>query len=70
MNLEPVDSSLIKAIGYDTPTLVLSVEFHNGKVTNYADVSPDTHAALIGADSIGRYFLQNIKGKYTPSTPE
>lgn len=61
----PVTSSAISAIGYDPESQVLHVEMPNGHVYTYDGVSPSAHAALIGAESIGRHFGTEIKGKYT-----
>lgn len=58
----PVQSSNIRAIGYDTGTL--EVEFKDGSVYQYADVPQKVHDALLKAPSIGTYFAKNIKGSY------
>jgi hypothetical protein len=60
-----VDSSVIAAVGYDRATEVLEVEFHSGKVYIYLDVPPEEHRALLAADSIGRYFNQEIRTSYS-----
>jgi hypothetical protein len=65
----PVTSSQIVSIGYDLPTKQLTIEFKPFKpkegvpnsVYLYQNVEPETHAALIGAESIGRAFGQGIK---------
>ena len=61
MELKPVKSSNIAAIGYDSMDKKLVVKFHNGSVYEYEPVQPETHLALINADSIGGYFAKNIK---------
>jgi hypothetical protein len=58
---QPVQSSNIKSIGHDGDK-TLSVEFKNGGVYHYHDVTPAQHAALVGADSVGGHFHSNIKG--------
>lgn len=60
-----VKSDLIKSIGYDGERSVLEVEFSNGpSVYRYHDVPAETHQALLGAQSIGRYFGLQIRGKF------
>lgn len=61
--LTPVESSQVKAIGYDAATKTLAVTFTRGPGTEYQymNVEPALHAAFIGADSIGTFFGQHIK---------
>lgn len=59
-NLTPVESSQIKAIGHEGTTL--TVEFKNGSVYEYANVPPTLHQHLMGAESVGKFFSQYIKG--------
>ncbi len=62
--MKPVKSSTIKAIGYDPDTLALDVEFINGGLYRYENVSPEAYAALENAESIGSHLQKQIKGKY------
>lgn len=64
MNRQGVKSSNIKSIGYDAAKHLLEVEFTNGTVYQYKDVPQDKYNDLVSADSIGRYFMQNIRGKF------
>ncbi|HEX9774116.1 MAG TPA: KTSC domain-containing protein [Actinomycetota bacterium] len=59
--LVPVDSSSIEAIGYDAARRELHVRFLNGGVYVYSAVSPETHRALMDAESKGRYLNLEIK---------
>lgn len=64
MDLKPVDSSNIEAVGYDPANKTMAVRFKGGNVYHYHDVEQDAHAALIGAKSIGNHFHTNIKNSY------
>lgn len=65
MDMKPVTSSNIKAVGYHAPSKRLSVEFRGSGTYHYDDVPPETHEALMGAtDSHGKHFHANIKGKF------
>lgn len=64
MNMEPVISSNIVAIGFENGTL--HVEFRNGTY-EYTGVSKETFQAFKEASSPGRFFIANIKNQY-PST--
>lgn len=61
MDRSPVKSSNIKSVGYDPKTKLLEVEFHTGAVHQYEDVSPQKHARMLKAKSIGGYFQVNIR---------
>lgn len=63
MDLQPVISSNIVAIGYDPETRELVIQFKAARF-RYADVPPEIHSDLMGAESIGSYFARTIKGQY------
>jgi hypothetical protein len=63
IELAPVKSSQVAAIGYDAATKTLAVRFAHGAgaIYHYPDVEPETHAAFVAAESIGSYFGTHIK---------
>lgn len=62
MTLTPVNSSAIRAVGYDGYTL--SVEFHNSGVYDHPGVPYDVYAGLMAASSKGAYYNRYIRGRY------
>lgn len=60
---EPVESSNIKAIGYSNTRNTLAIEFKSGDVFHYAPVSPELAVELYAAESKGKFYAANIKGK-------
>lgn len=64
IKMYPVNSSMSYAIGYDYHTQTLQVEFQTGAVYQYLGVDEDTWEDLQSADSIGKFFNQQIKGLY------
>ena len=60
----PVTSGMASAIGYNSNNEVLQVEFNNGAVYQYSDIDEDTWNDLYTSEAVGKYFNQNIKGKY------
>ncbi len=74
-SMTPIESSMFSAIGYDAETLTLYVEFkpskkqaaagESGDMWKYRDVIPDRWAEMCAAESVGKWFLANVKGKYT-----
>lgn len=61
----PVTSSNIHSIGYDAATRTLAIQFRNGGVYHYADVSPDEHQALMQSESKTRHFQAKIRDAKT-----
>ena len=59
-----VESSNIKAIGYDKPTRALYVKFLNDTNYVYANVDENIYNELMKAESHGKYLNSNIKGKF------
>jgi hypothetical protein len=63
MERTPVDSSLIKSIGYEDD--VLEVEFKSKpEVWQYSGVSQQACDSVLSATSVGKAFLNEIKGRY------
>lgn len=60
----PVKSSNIAAIGYDSTSKTLEVEFKTGTAYSYSGVPSSIARAFRKAQSIGGYFAKNIKPKY------
>jgi hypothetical protein len=58
----PVESSSIDSVGYEKN--VLEVRFRNGGLYQYLDVPEEALAMLMRAESKGRFFNQNIRGRY------
>lgn len=61
MDLKPVKSGNIKAIGYDPQTKTMRVQFHTGKVYAYPETSEKEHADLMKAESIGTHFAAHFR---------
>lgn len=63
IELKPVESSQIKAIGYDekTGTLAVAFKYGTGAIYHYPDVLEETHQAFVNAESIGQFFGKHIK---------
>jgi predicted RecB family endonuclease len=63
MKRHAVVSSAIRAIGHDPQARKLHLEFSDGKVAEYDGVSAEQHAALMAAESKGRHFHEQLRGK-------
>lgn len=64
--LEPVNSDMASAAGYDPMEGVLVVKFRkNGHVFTYRGVSQDAYNALMAAPSFGKHFAAQIRPHHT-----
>lgn len=60
-----VDSSAIKRVGYAEESQTLEVTFKSGEIYEYLGV-PRHHFETMtnGGTSVGRYFAEQIRGRY------
>lgn len=65
MKRSPVNgSSNIVEVGHDPDAHVLEIKFKDGGIYRYAGVDADKHAAMLKADSVGKFFHANVKGTH------
>ena len=62
MNMIPVVSSNIYAVGYDGSTL--RIQFHSGGIYDYSGVPESVYNGLMNAASKGSYHAAHIKNVY------
>ena len=60
----PVTSSNVDAVGYDGITNELRVRFKSGLVYAYSNVPLHVFVDLLNAESHGKYLAAEVKGKY------
>jgi hypothetical protein len=65
MKRTKVSSSSIASLGYNAKTKTLEVEFNHGGIFQYFDVPKAVYNQMLAAESVGRYFLYEIKGAYS-----
>lgn len=61
---QPVQSSNLRAVGYDKGANILEIEFIKGGTYLYFDVPESTFLGLMEAASKGTYFHEHIRGFY------
>jgi len=64
MQMTKVESSNLKAIGYDSETKRLRVQFSSGGIYEYTDVAGDVADEFMMAESAGKFFHKNIRNMY------
>lgn len=65
MERTPVSSSNIAAVGHNSQSMVLEVEFNNGALYEYYEVSEQVYFDLINAGSVGGFFNSSVKNSYS-----
>lgn len=63
-----VESSSVRAVGYDPATLSLEIEFHNGRTYRYQQVPIAAYRLLLQAPSIGEFVNKQIKPRFEAKT--
>lgn len=63
--MQPVQSTQIAAMGHHAASRTLRVQFHgSGATYDYDDFDAQKFAAFQAAESKGKYFGANVKGKH------
>jgi len=62
--IDTPESSNIAGFAYDEASNTLTVEFKNGSMYDYYDVSVPVYESMKSAPSKGRFLAQEIKGNY------
>ena len=57
-------STMISEIEYNEDEKLLRLKFAKGGWYEYKDVPKEVYSDLLASDSIGKYFLANIKNRY------
>ena len=57
-------SEVIKDFRYDDQSRTLFVTFQSGELYAYDAVEPETYAAMKHAASRGRFFMEQVRGRY------
>jgi hypothetical protein len=67
MERKRVNSSKIRAVGYDPKSQLLEIEFSDGKLLAYRGVSPEVHRQFTAAPSPTNFYEDKIDESF-PST--
>jgi hypothetical protein len=61
---DPVQSAALASVGYSKRLRALEIEFRNGAIYRYLDVSPPVYHGLMTAPSKARYYDDHIRRKF------
>lgn len=67
MERKRINSSKIRAVGYEPKSQALEVEFSDGKIVQYRGVSQEVHRQFMAAPSPTSFFEDKIDESF-PST--
>ena len=65
MERKRVNSSKLRAVGYDEATKTLEVEMSNGQIYQYVGVYPEVYRRFIAAPNPTSFFDDKIDEEYT-----
>lgn len=68
MQRNPVNSSNISEVGYDSKTKVLEIKFHRGGIFQYHPITEEAYNTFINSKSLGKWFYENIKNNNLVTT--
>ena len=61
---KPLDSSVIKMVGWDSEDNTLIVQFQSLTVWAYYNISEQLYNSFIASDSMGYFFNKNIRNMF------
>lgn len=64
IKMDKVLSSHVALLGYSAETKTMRITFSNGKTYEYHGVPAQIYQRLKSAESIGKFFNQNVKNNY------
>jgi hypothetical protein len=64
VSFQPVNSSMFDGVAFNEEHWVLSVRFKTGLVLHYQKIPPELYEELMAAESVGKFYNANIKGKF------
>jgi len=65
MERKRVNSSKIRAVGYDENSQTLEIEFSNGQITQYVKVYPEVYRRFMAAPNPTSFYDDKIAEEYT-----
>ena len=64
MITQSVNSSMVEELGYNSSKQELTVKFKNGTAYTYAGVESTVFEVVANAESVGKAFNSEVRGKY------
>jgi hypothetical protein len=65
MEITPVTSECLSAVGYDPASQTLRLQFNSGATHDYDGVAPEQYEALMASDSLGKHFQRHIRAQFS-----
>lgn len=65
MEMKPIHSGKLRAVGYDPRSRILQVQFDEGSLWQYSGVSEEAWRRLSNSGAAWSYFRDNIEEEFT-----
>ncbi|HNX18194.1 MAG TPA: KTSC domain-containing protein [Methanoregula sp.] len=64
MERQPVQSCILRSVGYDDAMKNLEIEFHSGLVFQYSGVPAKVYTDLMSSSIVGKYFSDHVRNRF------
>ncbi|MFA5332573.1 MAG: KTSC domain-containing protein [Methanoregula sp.] len=61
---QPVNSCILRSVGYDDSKKNMEIEFHSGLVYQYSGVPTKVYTDLMSSTSVGKFFTEKIRNRF------
>jgi hypothetical protein len=64
MERQPVQSCILRSVGYDDTTKNMEIEFHSGLIYQYSGVPTKVHDDLMKSSAVGKFFADKVRSRF------
>ncbi|MDD1702513.1 MAG: KTSC domain-containing protein [Methanoregula sp.] len=64
MERQPVQSCILRSVGYDDSMKNMEIEFHSGLVYQYSGVPTKVYTDLMSSSAVGKFFSDKIRNRF------
>jgi hypothetical protein len=64
MERKPVQSCILRSVGYDDTTKNMEIEFHSGLIYQYSGVPTKVHDDLMNSSAVGKFFADKVRSRF------
>jgi len=64
LDRQPVQSTILRSVGYDTDKKNMEIEFHSGLIYQYSSVPSKVYTDLISAPAVGKFYTDKVRNRF------
>ncbi len=64
MERQPVQSCILRSVGYDDNLKNMEIEFHSGLIYQYSGVPSKIYADLMSSAAVGKFFSDKVRNRF------